>query len=324
MGGTPVEIDYAPFRDAAGAALQRAVGRRAHGRGRRVHRRRRRRRPTSGRRRARSSWRGRDVQRRRCLRGPVRAGRAFKARAEAEMARTSTSSRCRPRGTIYRVADLEREPMLYNSHLGHYTNFVNFFGLARPGAAGRLPARRHAVRHHPDRPGRMPNARCSPSARAGSARWRCRSARPRASCRHADSDPVVAEDRVSIAVVGAHMSGLPLNGQLTELGGRLESAGRPRRSIASTPCPAVRRSGPAWCASAKDGGAIELEVWSLPAAAGRQLPAQDPRAAGAGHRHPGRRLGACRASCAKATRPTGARDITALGGWRAYLKTLPV
>src|SRR6202008_3037649 len=32
--------------------------------------------------------------------------------------------------TIYRVADLEREPVLYNSHLGHYTNFVNFFGLS--------------------------------------------------------------------------------------------------------------------------------------------------------------------------------------------------
>ena len=28
------------------------------------------------------------------------------------------------------LADLEREPVLYNSHLGHYTNFVNFFGLS--------------------------------------------------------------------------------------------------------------------------------------------------------------------------------------------------
>ena len=37
---------------------------------------------------------------------------------------------------------------------------------------------------------------------------------------------VVADDRVPIAVVGAHMSGLPLNIQLTELGGRLEKAGR--------------------------------------------------------------------------------------------------
>ena len=31
---------------------------------------------------------------------------------------------------LSRLADLEREPVLYNSHLGHYTNFVNFFGLS--------------------------------------------------------------------------------------------------------------------------------------------------------------------------------------------------
>ena len=39
-------------------------------------------------------------------------------------------------------------------------------------------------------------------------------------------DPTVPEDRVPVAVVGAHMSGLPLNGQLTALGGRLERSGR--------------------------------------------------------------------------------------------------
>ena len=33
-------------------------------------------------------------------------------------------------GTIYTVAQLREEPILYNSHLGHYTNFVNFFGLS--------------------------------------------------------------------------------------------------------------------------------------------------------------------------------------------------
>ena len=33
-------------------------------------------------------------------------------------------------GTIYRLADIEREPMRYNINLGHYTNFVNFFGLS--------------------------------------------------------------------------------------------------------------------------------------------------------------------------------------------------
>src|SRR5476649_2013583 len=29
-------------------------------------------------------------------------------------------------GTIYTVADLQREPVKFNSNLGHYTNFVNF------------------------------------------------------------------------------------------------------------------------------------------------------------------------------------------------------
>ena len=104
-------------------------------------------------------------------------------------------------------------------------------------------------------------------------------------------DPVLAEDRVSIAVVGAHMSGLPLNGQLTELGGRLESAGKtaPVYRFYALPGGPPRR--PGMVRVAQGGGAIELEVWSLPAAAGRQLLAQDSRAAGAGHGHSGRRLG---------------------------------
>ena len=73
-------------------------------------------------------------------------------------------------GTIYTVADLEREPVLYNSHLGHYTNFVNFFGLR----ALALP-----VGFRPDglpfgitlvaRSERRPRC-CSRSARTGSAR----------------------------------------------------------------------------------------------------------------------------------------------------------
>ena len=83
--------------------------------------------------------------------------------------------------TIYRIADLEREPVLYNSHLGHYTNFVNFFGLS----ALALPAG--------FRPDGMPfgitligAAHAERALLAFGARWqracRCRSARPRASC----------------------------------------------------------------------------------------------------------------------------------------------
>ena len=193
MGGTAVEFDYTPFRDAAQllysgpwvAERTAAVGAFIEG-------------ADDERRRlagdARHHPRRPRVQRRRCLRGPVRARRAEGARRRPRWT-ASISSPLPTAGTIYTVAELEREPVLYNSHLGHYTNFVNFFGLCGARLALRLPARRPAVRHHPGRPRRMPSAPCSPSARAGSAPCRCRSARPRASCRR--SRPILSSPKTA-------------------------------------------------------------------------------------------------------------------------------
>ena len=66
------------------------------------------------------------------------------------------------------------------------------------------------------------------------------------------------------------MSGLPLNGQLTELGGRLESAGKtaPVYRFYALPGGPPRRPGMVRVADGPGGGGapIELEVWSLPAA----------------------------------------------------------
>jgi len=135
------------------------------------------------------------------------------------------------------------------------------------------------------------------------------------------SDPVVVEDRVSIAVVGAHMSGLPLNGQLVELGGRLESAGKtaPVYRFYALPDGPPQRPGMVRVADGDKGGAIDLEVWSLPGdkvgAFLRKIPAP---------------LGLGTVALADGSTVLGflceshatgkARDITALGGWRAYLK----
>ena len=33
-------------------------------------------------------------------------------------------------GTIYRIADVEADPLRLNSNLGHYTNFMNLLDLA--------------------------------------------------------------------------------------------------------------------------------------------------------------------------------------------------
>jgi allophanate hydrolase len=319
MGGTPVEIDYAPFRDAAGllyggpwvAERTAAVG-------------------------AFMESASEDAGIWPVTRDIVMAGRDYSAvdafEGQYELAELKASALAQMAGldfialpttpTIYRVADLEREPVLYNSHLGHYTNFVNFFGLS----ALALPAG--------FRPDGMPfgitlvgAARRERALLALGARWQRAVPLPLGKTTSqlpaAINDPVLAEDRVSIAVVGAHMSGLPLNGQLTELGGRLESADRtaPVYRLYALPGGPPRR--PGMVRVAEGGGAIDLEVWSLPAAAVgsflRKIPA--PLSLGTvaladGSGVPG--------FLCESHALADADDITSLGGWRAYLKTLPV
>jgi allophanate hydrolase len=223
-------------------------------------------------------------------------------------------------GTIYRVADLEREPVLYNSHLGHYTNFVNFFGLS--GLA--LP--------FGFRPDGMPfgitliaQAFAERALLAFGARWQRAVPLPlgKTTSRLPEADPVVAEDRVSIAVVGAHMSGLPLNGQLTDLGGRLESVGKTAPVYRFYALPGDPPQRPGMVRVGDGGAAIELEVWSLPSFRIGEFLRKIPAPLGLGT-----------VALADGSAIPGflcetyavaqAHDITALGGWRAYVKSLAV
>ena len=119
------------------------------------------------------------------------------------------------------------------------------------------------------------------------------------------------------------MSGLPLNGQLTELGGRLESAGKtaPVYRFYALPGGPPRR--PGMVRVAQGGGAIELEVWSLPAAEVGSFLRKIPAPLGLGTVTLADGSGVPGFLC-ESHATTDAEDITSLGGWRAYLKTLPV
>jgi allophanate hydrolase len=223
-------------------------------------------------------------------------------------------------GTIYTVAQLRQEPILYNSHLGHYTNFVNFFGLSalalpfgfRPDGLPfgiTLVARPNAERALLAFGARWQRAVPLPLGKTGAKL-------PSETC-----DPVVPENRVSIAVVGAHMSGLPLNGQLLELGGQLEyaSASAPIYRLYALPGGPPFR--PGMVRTADGGGAIELEIWSLPTANVGAFLSRIPAPLGIGTvvlADGSSVLGFLCESHATA----GAHDITASGGWRAYLKSL--
>ncbi len=319
LGGTPVEFDYAPFRDAAQllyggpwvAERTAAVGAFIEDADDKA-----------------GVWPvtrdiilgGRKYSAVDAFEGQYKLAE-LKARADGQMQGLDFIA-LPTTGTIYRLADLEREPLLFNTRLGHYTNFVNFFGLSalslpagfRPDG---LPFGITLIgRPHQERALLAFGARWQRDVKLPLGKTASRLPPP-------ESDPAIAEDRVSIAVVGAHMSGLPLNGQLTELGGRLESVGRTAPVYRFYALPGGPPHRPGLVRAADGGGAIELEVWSLPAAEVGAFLRRIPAPLGLGTVTLADGSDVTGFLC-ESHATQGARDITALGGWRAYLKTLLV
>jgi allophanate hydrolase len=131
-------------------------------------------------------------------------------------------------------------------------------------------------------------------------------------------------DAVLIAVVGAHLTGEPLNHQLTDLHGRLiqrtKTAALYRLfalPATSPPKPGLLRVGP------DNGSSIELEVWELPVQGFGKFVhnVPPPLTIGTVHLENGQTVKGflCEEIAAK-----GATDITLFGGWKAYRKSLGI
>jgi allophanate hydrolase len=130
------------------------------------------------------------------------------------------------------------------------------------------------------------------------------------------------QDLIEIVVVGAHLSGMPLNPQLTELGGALRRAAMTTadyrlHALAGGP---PKRPGLLRVA-AGEGASIATEVWALPAEGFGRFVAMVPAPLCIGT-----------VKLADGTSPkgflvepaglAGAEDITRFGGWRAYVAAL--
>jgi len=222
-------------------------------------------------------------------------------------------------GTIFTLAQLAAEPIRHNSELGYYTNFVNLLdlsALAVPAAIredglpsgvtfigpawadGALAALGEAF--HRDtgltlgatnaaQPDAIPPAAAPPSA------------------------------KVEIAVVGAHLSGMPLNGQLVERGARLV-----RRALTAPSYKLYALSGtvppkPGLERVDAGGRPIEIEIWELGMAEFGSFVAlvPPPLAIGSVEIEDGtwRKGFVCEPAALRS-----ARDITRYGGWRAFMQ----
>src|SRR5260370_10665831 len=125
-------------------------------------------------------------------------------------------------------------------------------------------------------------------------------------------------DEIAIAVVGAHLSGMALNGELKTLRGRLleEAATAPDYTLyalsTTPPKPGMLRVEPG------KGYQIELELWALSAAAFGKFIAAIPPPLSIGTI----RLADRRAAEGFLVEPlaiNGARDISSFAGWRAFM-----
>jgi allophanate hydrolase len=223
-------------------------------------------------------------------------------------------------GTPYTIAAVEADPIRLNSNLGYYTNFVNlldlsalavptgFFSSGLPcgvtllAPCGKdfslltLAARLHAVavptagatEHAPHRSGVQPDARLFPSG------------------------------QIRVAVCGAHLSGLPLNPQLTERGARLVKLVKSAPDYKLYALPGGPPLRPGMVRVGSGGAPIDLEVWEMASSQFGSFVAGIPAPLGIGavKLEDG---GSVQGFVCEAIAAEGAEDITHHGGWRAFL-----
>ncbi|HEX7953859.1 MAG TPA: allophanate hydrolase [Burkholderiales bacterium] len=218
--------------------------------------------------------------------------------------------------TAYTIAELMAEPFVNNRRLGHYTNFVNLLDLV----ACAVPAAM--------RPDGLPTG-ITLIAPAGSDLMLASLAQDFHQLTGlklgALDEPLpppaaidLAADGVRVAVVGAHLSGLPLNHQLTERGARLEKTARTSAHYRLYALPGTTPPKPGMVRDPGRGAAIEVEVWRLPVREYGSFVAGIPSPLGIGQIELDNGEWVQAFVCENWALQ-GAEEITQLGGWRAFL-----
>jgi allophanate hydrolase len=214
---------------------------------------------------------------------------------------------------FYTVAEVEADPVRLNSRLGTYTNFVNLLDLCAiavpAGVRGDgLPSSVTLIGPS-GADGLIAGLAAAIQARSGA------SAKAAASQAAAG----VQAERIEIAVLGAHLMGLPLNRELVDLGGSFsrEVETAPDYLLFALPGSVPAKPGLLRVAEGA-GSAIKAEIWSLDRAGFGEFVARIPAPLGIGTI----RLkdgGSVKGFLVEAEAVKAAEDVSRFGGWRAYL-----
>ena len=211
--------------------------------------------------------------------------------------------------TTYRLREVLAEPLVLNSNMGLYTNFVNLLDMS----AIALPA------------GFRDNATGFGVTLTGPA-WadrmlldlarRYEEIAPMPQTPPLDTAGVATG--VKLAVVGAHLAAMPLHWQLTSRDAKLVRRGKTAPAYKLYAMAGTVPPKPALVHVGEGGSAIEIEVYELATEAFGsfvvEVPA--PLAIGTVTLDDGTEV---KGFVAEPRALDGADDITALGGWRAYI-----
>jgi allophanate hydrolase len=221
-------------------------------------------------------------------------------------------------GTIYRVDEMQADPIRLNAKLGTYTNFMNLLDLAATAVPAGfqndgLPFGITFIAP-PHQDGPLLHLASKMQQALGGKLGATEHALP-----FAESLSLLASGQVKVAVVGAHLSGLPLNHQLTERDARLVAATQTAPKYRFYALPDGKR--PGLIQVANGGGAIACEVWEMPVSRFGSFVSGIPAPLGIG------KLELADGSVVNGFICEGigvadAKDITEFSGWRPWLDNL--
>ncbi len=234
-------------------------------------------------------------------------------------------------GTIYTIQAMRQDPVRLNANLGYYTNFVNLldyaavavpagfqdnglpFGITLVAPAGEDESLLHLA-------GRLQQSYALPLGATGIP-FRDEETLEKQSRKVPQSE--LQPGQVRVAVCGAHLSGLPLNGQLTGRDGRLVARTLTSRdySLYALPGEPPQRPGLVRVERNEQGSAIEVEVWEMPAREFGSFVAGIPAPLGIGTITLADGDAVLGFLCERYA-VADAEDISRFGGWREYLRWL--
>lgn len=221
-------------------------------------------------------------------------------------------------GRPYRIDAVNADPIKLNSNLGYYTNYMNLFDLAGVAVptgftASGFPFGVTLIGEA------FTDRRLLSIANRIQQYFHLPLGKDQGAFQPTTASPVANQQRIAVAVCGAHLQGQPLNWQLTERGGYLleKTTSAPNYKLYALAGGPPFRPGMV-VAQTGEGQAIEVEVWSLPTTEFGSFVAGIPAPLGIGKvtLTDGSQVSGfiCEASGL-----AGAEDISHFGAWRAYL-----